>query len=210
MGARRMGEMILRDDGFWWPMDDDHCWRVIHSEVSDLDWAAEMCRQKRVAVQAGGNVGVWAARLAASFERVITVEPDADNYECLSRNAPANVTHRRAAFGAEPGTVGMHLEAGNSGAHWVEGPGAIPVDTIDALGLSACDLIVLDVEGYEARALRGARETICAFRPVVMFEDKGLGRRYYGEPQHAAQALMVSLGYRVAGVRRKDVLMVPA
>lgn len=205
-----MGELILRDDGFWWPSDDNHCWRVIHSEVGDLDRAVEWCGQKRVAVQAGGNVGVWAARLATVFDRVITVEPDGDNYECLRRNAPANVTHRRAAFGAEPGTVGMHVEAGNSGAHWVEGPGAIPVDTIDALSLSACDLILLDVEGYEARALRGAEATIRAHRPVVMFEDKGLGRRYYGEPQHAAQAVMVAMGYRVVGVHRKDVLMVPA
>jgi hypothetical protein len=45
---------------------------------------------------------------------------------------------------------------------------------IDDLNLPSCDLIHLDVEGYEAAALQGAIETIKKFKPVVIIErDSG-------------------------------------
>lgn len=42
--------------------------------------------------------------------------------------------------------------------------------SIDQLGLKACDLIKLDVEGMELQALEGARATIVGYRPVVYVE----------------------------------------
>ena len=30
---------MIERDGFWWPENDDWCFRVIHDEVSDLDAA---------------------------------------------------------------------------------------------------------------------------------------------------------------------------
>jgi len=50
--------------------------------------------------------------------------------------------------------------------------------TIDDLGLDACDLIQLDVEGFEAKVLQGASQTITRCRPVIMVEDRGHGTRY--------------------------------
>lgn len=200
---------MIERDGFWWPENDDWCFRVIHDEVSDLDLAINHTCGRSVAVQAGGNVGVWAAYLAKAFDRVVTVEPDAANYECLTRNVPANVEHRRAGFGADPGAISMVNVNGNAGAHYVGGAGDIPVITIDSLDLPACDLICLDVEGFEPDALRGAEQTIRRFRPVIMFEEKGLSERYYNQARGTAERWVLGLGvgYKVAHKVRADVVL---
>ncbi len=201
---------VIERDGFWWPADDAWCHKVIHEELGDLSAAADRARGRDVAIQAGGNVGVWADHLARSFARVETVEPDALNYSCLQRNVPANVRHRQAGFGDRPGHVGMSIVSGNAGAHYVQGAGDVPVIMIDSLNLEACDLICLDVEGYEPLALHGAEATIRKYRPVLMFEEKGLSERYYGIARGASERWLTALGYRAVARPRKDVIMVCA
>lgn len=200
---------MIERNGFWWPTDDDWCHKVIHGEVSDADDALRFAKGHTLAVQAGGNVGVWAAHLAKQFAKVVTVEPDALNYECLVRNVPTNVDHRRAGFGAEPGSVGLVNVKGNAGAHYVGGDGEIPVITIDSLNLSACDFLCLDIEGFEPQALRGAEQTIRKYHPVIMFEEKGLSERYYGVARDTAEkwVLALGVGYKVAAKVRADVIL---
>jgi FkbM family methyltransferase len=201
---------IVQRDGFWWPANDDWCWKVIHSEVPDADAALQFTKGRALAVQAGGNVGVWASHLAKQFTKVVTVEPDAINYECLVRNVPANVDHQRAGFGAEPSRVGLVNVKGNAGAHYVGGrDGEFSIITIDSLDLPACDFLCLDIEGFEPHALRGAEQTIRKFRPVIMFEEKGLSERYYGVPRDTAEKWVLGLdvGYRLRTKIRADVIL---
>lgn len=201
-------EMIERN-GFFWPADDDWCWKVIHQELPDLDAAAAYAKGRNVAVQAGGNVGVWAAHLAKSFKAVDTVEPVAANYACLMRNVPENVRHGQAGFGDKPGSLSMEIVAGNAGAHYTKPGSDVPIITIDSLGLDACDLLCLDVEGYEPQALRGAEQTIRKYRPVIQIEEKGLSERYYGIPRGTAErwVLGLGLGYSIREKRRADVIL---
>lgn len=201
-------DMIERN-GFWWPANDGWCHKVIHEELPDLDRAVRLTKGKFVAVQAGGNVGVWASHLAKTFGLVVTVEPDVTNYECLKRNVPVNVQHQRAGFADKPTQAGLNNVDGNAGAHYMVGVGDIPVITIDGMGLGACDLICLDIEGYEPLALQGAERTIRKHRPVIMFEEKGLSQRYYGIPEGTAErwVLGLGLGYRVKAKVRKDVIL---
>jgi FkbM family methyltransferase len=201
-------DMIERDH-FWWPADDNWCWKVIHSELSDCDEAVKYTRGKTVAVQAGGNVGVWASHLAKTFRRVETTEPMAVNYECLKRNVPENVSHRFGGFGDKPGFIGMVTVEGNAGAHYPKADGDIPVVTIDSLNLEACDLLILDVEGYEPFALKGAEETIRKYKPVVMIEEKGLSERYYGVKRGTAENWVIGLGlgYAIRKKVRADVIL---
>lgn len=211
-GDNGVTQIVRREDGFYWPADDAWCHKVIHSELPDADTAMAFTAGRTLAVQAGGNVGVWASHLARSFERVVTVEPDATNYECLRRNVPANVTHQCAGFGDKPGTLGLTNVSGNAGAHYITAAaiGEIPIITVDSLELKACDLICLDVEGFEPIALRGAEQTIRKFRPAILFEEKGLSERYYGIKRGTAQSYLEGLGYKVVHRSRADVIMAPA
>ena len=194
--------------GYYWPARDRDCRAVVFDSVVDLEPALALTEGRAVALQAGGNCGVWPAYLAREFDQVFTFEPDTDNYACLRQNVPENVTHGRAALGAEPGFVGMTKFGNNIGAHYISGPGDIPVLTIDGLNLPALDLLCLDVEGYELKALQGAARTIGQFCPVIQFEDKGLSDKY-GTPQGAAVTWLEAMGYRVAERIKRDVLMVP-
>lgn len=208
MGSSDM-DLIERDDGFWWPASDGWCHKVIHEELPDLDRAVNLAKGRKVAVQAGGNVGVWASHLAKTFEKVVTVEPDEANYECLKRNVQANVAHSRAGFSDAPKVAGLNKVDGNAGAHYLCGVGQIPLITIDSLDLPACDLICLDIEGYEPLALQGAERTIRKYRPVIMFEEKGLSERYYGIKRDTAEQWVIGLGagYRVKHRVRADVIL---
>ena len=136
-----------------------------------------MVKDKRVCVQAGGNVGVYPLALAKVFERVITFEPDGDNLNCLIENANlSNIMILWVALGAEEGTCGiLRIDTDNCGSHKTLPGDAIPVRTIDSLDLDQCDLIWLDIEGAEADAIKGALATIEKFSPIIVLEEKGLG-----------------------------------
>ena len=42
-----------------WPDDDRECIKVVFDWISDLGRAMHFCKQRRTAIQAGGNMGVW-------------------------------------------------------------------------------------------------------------------------------------------------------
>lgn len=100
------------------------------------------------------------------------------------RGGPVHVIH--AAVGAEEGTLEYHADANGGAWGYVAAEGeallapatarVVPVRqaTIDTIcaeaGLSRVDLIKLDVEGFEVRALEGARSTLDRFDPVVVAE----------------------------------------
>lgn len=194
-------------NGFHWPDQDVHCRQVVFDMTRDMEHALSHCRNMDVCVQAGGNCGVWPAWLAEHFEAVYTFEPDPENFRCLVQNVPENVVTLQAAVGFRRGPISLHREPHNCGAYYVDGEGAVPTFRIDDLELSACDLIILDIEGMEAEALEGAVLTINTFHPVLMCEDKGLSERY-GVAKGTIEAKMADLGYRVAKRIHRDVIMV--
>lgn len=103
-----------------------------------------------------------------------------------------------------------HFPDTNCGALYMRGAGHIPALAIDDLGLTICDLVMLDIEGGEFSALRSGTKTIAACRPVIVIEDKGLGARFYGEQVHAAEAWLADgHGYRRAARIRNDTVLIP-
>lgn len=159
-------------------------------------------------MQAGGNVGVFPRDLARLFTTVYTFEPDQENFECLCRNVPErNVFKFPAALGHQNGSTDLERQPDNVGAHQINGSGPIPIMRVDALALNACDLIYLDVEGYEWRALLGAMETIRTYRPVIAFEDKSLSAKY-GTPKGHIETVLGGMGYRLHSRPGNDVVMV--
>lgn len=196
-------------DGLLWPASDRECYRAVIANVSDVDASIAYAKGRQVAVQAGGNCGVWPRYMAAHFATVYTFEPDPVNFHCLTANVPENVVARMAALGDEPGHVGLICDPKNVGAHYIEGHGPIEVVTIDSLSLAACDLIALDIEGYELKALQGAADTIRRFRPVIQIEDKGLSEKYGTFRGDAERWLKAGFGYKVMARVNRDVILAP-
>ncbi len=174
-------------------------------------------KQFGVAVQAGGNVGVMAKMLAEHFGSVYTFEPDPANWDCLVDNIDgvANIIARPAGLGSKRGTYDLAREAGNCGATYLapsagssEAPQA-PVIRLDDLNLEACDLLILDVEGYELEALKGARETIAKFKPIIAVEENRLSERYGTRRGACLDWLVDTFDYGVVGLDEPNYILAP-
>ncbi len=171
---------VSNNFGSWvWPEKDDECWQAVFNEVSKIPKVLERVKTRNVCVQAGGNCGVFPKYLSAEFKVVYTFEPDPANYLCLISNCPqTNVFKFPSALGDTHVCIDLEREERNCGAYQVSGSGLIPTLTIDDLALPACDLIYLDIEGMEYKALLGAEKTLEQFHPVIVTEEKSLGGRY--------------------------------
>ena len=195
-------------EGWAVPDADQCCIQAALAEVPDLGASLDLCRQFRTAIQAGGNLGVYPMALAQKFQRVFTVEPDADNYDALAINTvnQSRVVISRAAFGQAHGKAAIdQIYPDNAGAHQIKEGAEFDVLPIDSLNVTDCDLLQLDVEGSEHQALLGAMATIEASRPVITLELKGLGERY-GYTDDDTINLLADMGYKIAGRINRDVI----
>jgi FkbM family methyltransferase len=193
-------------NGFLFPESDQECAAAMFMTVDDLEVYYPFCRRFDVAIQAGGNVGVWPKKMASKFKTVYTFEPDPENFACLVGNLlDTGVIKLQAALGNERGPVGMHRTPLNVGAHYVEGKGHIPTIRIDDLELPMLDFLMLDIEGYELAAVKGGEDTIKAYLPCIVVEDK----HYRGGSERGAiQALLAGWGYRQAAKKNRDAVFV--
>ena len=203
----------IDSDGIVRPSDDFH--GIEHDGlVSDLDVAIEFCKSREVAVQAGGCFGVWPLYLSRFFQRVYTFEPDWNNFKCLTINVAevgggaSNVIPIRAALAETNGVAGMQRsQRENSGSGYLIEGSSFPKIRLDALELTACDLLCLDVEGSELDALKGAAVTIQQQRPVVMLEAKPMD--HMDQSRHAVIEWLQARGYEFRRKIHKDYILTP-
>lgn len=186
---------------YLWPKCDQGAWFGPR-----YDWDRGMgqdifkrVKQYNTVVTAGANCGLHTRAYASKFSRVYAFEPHWLNFYCLVNNCPeANVFKFNCALGEEPG-ISMLSDGhdDNMGCYHLNGDrGTYPIQiiTIDSLRLNACDLIQLDVEGYEPQVLRGAEQTISQFHPVVMVEVDSAEVQFF----------LTSLGYVADDASVKD------
>lgn len=192
------------------------CRESLHWNIWDmkcLEEALRLTRGRKVAVQAGGNLGVFAARLAEEFDAVYTFEPDALLFPLLVENAPAeNIIRFQAALGEKSSFIGTKRTTEtqtHAGVTHVDGDGIIPTMRIDDLGLNACDLLYLDIEGYELFALKGAAQTIKRHRPVIVLEINDCCARY-DYTKADLLALMAEWGYVQRNRVHNDHMFIPS
>jgi FkbM family methyltransferase len=133
-------------------------------------------------IDLGGNVGLFALRVAPLAARVICVEPVEANLEVARRNvarigAQGKVTLLRCAVTGESGkTARIYLSAGNTGGHslraehaarWAfagfeDVPTVSLADLFQRERVRRCSLLKCDVEGAEFEIFRSAPRDVLA------------------------------------------------
>jgi len=157
----------------------------------------------------GANFGyyAWLLKSRSPDLAVDLVEPEPENLELidatLARTALSDVVVHpvaasylsgRAVFQRDlvSGATGSLEPASDSfaGRHWRSSASTeVATSTLDDLLSDKVDLLKIDVEGHEERALSGARALLARDSPVVLFEC------YHGI--HAAPAVLRRLGYEL-------------
>ncbi len=180
--------------------------------------------RRRLCLDIGAHVGLWAMWLARAFVRTEAFEPVPAFAEIFPHNVDmTRGTLHRVALGAAPGTVRITVpleQTGNAhiaiagqhpGTRYGSGEAvdtwhAVPLVTLDSFGLEGVDFIKIDVEGFELAVLEGGAATIRRDRPHIVIEQKG-NEAAYGEPRDAARKLLESWGMKPLEVLSGDWIM---
>jgi FkbM family methyltransferase len=191
---------------WWWPASDDKCWDGLHRWGDVPDLIMEHVPVKNVIVQAGGNCGLYVKKYAKQFKTVYTFEPFPELFRCLVLNvSDENVIKIQGCVGGRHELVAMEEhELGDIGGGHVMGKGAVPTFLIDDLALTECNLIHLDIEGYEPFALEGAKETIRRCSPVICVENCEKWLKRYGKATSDIDSFLAALGYSHTANARGD------
>lgn len=180
-----------------------------------LQEAFKHVRKWEVAVDVGAHVGFWTRDMAERFARVYAFEAAGDTFACLSRNMAGfkNVELWHCAVGERAWFAEVQddpTRIGNTGSRFIRsGQGVLPMNRLDDVGIAACDLLKIDVEGYEWQVLCGAEKLITDHRPVVIMEcDKKFASPRYGVKDDAAEKFLLKRGYCEVAHMRPDKVFV--
>jgi len=156
-------------------------------------------------VEVGANIGVHTIPLARKCAPgpLICFEPQQRVFQVLCANLALNGIANAIAYPEACGEVEgvavvppMDYDAqeqnfGGVSLKRLDQPGQkVRIVPLDALKLPALGLLKVDVEGFEALVLKGARETIARCRPTIYIEND--------RPHQQGEliALLTELGYR--------------
>jgi FkbM family methyltransferase len=155
-----------------------------HERLAELN-PSEHVQSGDVVIDCGAHVGVFTdLALQRGASKVVAVEPDPGNIECLRRNfreeiaAGRVVVYPKGAWSSET-ELSLHLGVHNSGTNsLVMDHGSthiqIPVSTLDRmaeeLNLTRVDFIKMDIEGAEREALRGSSALLLREAPRLMLD----------------------------------------
>jgi FkbM family methyltransferase len=223
-------------DGVWMPATETHLVDMMTRnpkgvryidgkptyQYKKLEFAVGQCRQRRVALDIGGHVGLWSMWLVRMFEHVHAFEPVPFHRGLFERNVDmARCTLHACALGEHTGVIDIEVPDETTGnAHVAIGkrhPGTrhvanpdkqrvwrdVPLVTLDSFALERVDFIKIDVEGFERAVVQGGEQTIRSHRPVIVVEQKG-NESAYGDQKDAAAKLLQSWGARPVKVLAGD------
>jgi len=178
---------MYQSHGWWFPDQDTHFAEMLEKNIKKgggpvyqepvRKVSIDLCNNRGLALDIGANVGLWSRDLCEHFTQVIAFEPVEDFRTCLLKNVTAsNFEVKACALGDQDTQINMVITTENTGHSHVDtasiGTGSIPMYRLDSLNLPKIDYIKIDCEGYENTILRGAKETILKYKPIMVVEHK--------------------------------------
>lgn len=166
------------ENGVYYLRGDSHIgmWSKAGLERVDFHMWTELqkiVREHKIkrAVQLGCNIGHLTLAMIKAGAEVHAFECNPDAIKCARRNCPKADFHC-LAIGDYKGYAEAH-ENQNAGALYLTaGAGEIPVTTLDDIQwqIEPFKLLVMDIEGWEPKALRGGERAIRKNRPIIVLE----------------------------------------
>jgi FkbM family methyltransferase len=162
-------------------------------------------RSGMTVIDIGANIGVYSfpiSRLVGRTGRVFAYEPGAEARSFLQRSRDLNKTDNLEIMPlalSDNQRVGRLLHGGSSELNALGDGGAgetVDITSLDdedvARSWPPPDFVKIDAEGEEERILRGARDFLTRYSPLIMFEIKAGAKT-----NEQLRNLFPSLGYRL-------------
>ena len=140
----------------------------------------KLLKPEAVVVEVGSNIGAHTVGLAKKARMVHAFEPQRRLFHILCGNVALNeldnVNCYRIAAGENRETVDITVldfdcQDNNTGSFSLDSPGP-RLDWVEVVPISiACDFLKIDVEGWEAKVLKGASSMIKSCKPVMYIEN---------------------------------------
>jgi FkbM family methyltransferase len=193
------GGLKRRSDGLYWEIPSNFPAAVVgllEHEPIVKDFLTSHFKENQIFVDVGANVGVHSVRAASWDMKVYAFEPNPLNLALLKRNVEINGLPMNIlpyALGAK--TEKVHLSPNAALSRIIEKDGMdVEMRTLDSFELPGVDLLKVDVEGYELEVLKGAKNTLEKFRPVIMIE-----MHYWVGAESEAELfqILLGLGYKL-------------
>lgn len=135
-----------------------------------------------ICLDIGANIGNHALFFAKSFRHVYAFEPNPRIFNLLEFNSyNQNITPLNYGLSDKDGSLNFKINKKNWGASFItegslrdENTIVVDVRRLDAeksIPLSEVSLMKIDVEGHEAKVLKGAEYVIKTSKPVIIFEQ---------------------------------------
>ena len=222
------GEYVERRGGLWWAMNPGD---YIHQDLfwSSAKDAAEIRESLRsmpmggVMFDLGANFGYYAIKVATELHgdcHVYAFEPNPLTMQRFRKNLELNSTRgvypQEEGLSDAPGRASVVDIPGHSGGAYLDQalnlghgiPGGIHVTTLDLFceqhHIDRIDLIKVDIEGAELRALRGGVETIRRLKPVILIEFNPHTLEREGRSVRDVVVFLEDLGYAIYIVRPRS------
>ena len=211
----RYSSKIAREFVMSWPRTPDHVWEP--QTTKTLVRLAARAKHALVGGAYFGDHAILMGRAMTAHGGVVhAFEPNVEQGSSLRRNVELNGLRnvRHQPFGLwDVDDARLRLDGADSHAHAVAAADAdassFPTVSIDGYvareGLPGVDLVMLDIEGGELRALRGAQRELArdaASAPFVVFE---IHRAYVdwtgGLHRTEIARWLIELGYHVFAIR---------
>ena len=200
-------------------------------EPNEFFLLSEVIRPGMIFVDAGANMGLYtlfAARKVGENGTVLAIEPSTRECTRLLKNVEinslSNVRLVRDAVSDSCSDVDLLIAQDEWSGHNTLGAFAydtplavretVRSDRLDDIvlqeGLSHVDIIKLDIEGAEFRALKGAAETLERFQPLLLLELADRALCHQGSSSSQIWDFCRQKGYRIFSFDQTTGLPVPA
>ncbi len=168
------------------------------AEFNDMFFLMHYLRKGDLFIDIGANIGSYTILAAGvSKSRVMSIEPVPQTFESLRDNVQINrlsgdVELHCCVLGDSTSELHFIIDS-DATNHVVPGKErgvVLPVRRLDDIVKGRCpSLVKIDVEGFEAKVLNGATETLKCPGAAFIIELNGLSRRYGIEPSDTVSLL---------------------
>jgi len=147
---------------------------LLRQVVKKNQYHIELIKDGDIIIDAGANMGIFSIFVAHTYPNatIYAFEPTPSTFAILKENVKyyPNIKISDCGLGESEKIASVIIVGGSGGTGGENyiGEGGVPIEikTIDSLNMRV-DFLKMDVEGYEANILKGARETIKKYKPVV-------------------------------------------